>query len=567
MKRKKFLSLLTAAVLAVTLTAGCGVYQNSSSEPAPAAASPESSSASSSASSDGTQPVSVDASGKTLRYSITDEPPTLDPQMVNSMYGATLDFHLFEGVVRNNCGTIEPGMAESWEISEDGLTYTFHLREGNKWSDGEPVKAQDFVYGLQRAVDPKTAAPSAFMVTVVKNAGKIMNGELAVTELGVSAPDDYTVEYTLEHPAGYFLGILSTSCYYPTRQDLVESYGKDFAADADKNVYNGPFTLESWAHASKLIFTKNDNYWDSKAVNLDTVDISIITDKNTAFAMYEQGLLDYVAVPSEMVSQYPDAKSQYTGAVSYIEFNVQADELTGNKNFRKALSAALDRTEYSKLAHSGTSEPTARFVLPIVSGAEGNYGDEYPLEAFSLTSEDEKAKEYLAAAMKELGIADPSDITLTLNVTDAESSRKEGEVIQNQWQTKLGIQVEINQVPYKQFYEEMSAKDYTVAMTGWVPDYSDPYSYLELMYSGATDNNAMYTNPDYNATIDEAQNNTDPKGRMASLFEAEKIVCDDLPIIPTTLTKEYYLVNDKLVNFQTYFVGTGLNYIYTDITE
>ncbi len=559
MRKSKALTLTIAAILMISMLAGCGVYEKDTAA--------GNASAASNGSTDAAGSDATGAGTKVIRYAITNEPPTLDPQMINSMYGATLDYHLFEGLMRSNSGTIEPGCAESYELSEDGLTYTFHLRKGLVWSDGVPLTANDFVYGLQRLLDPATASPSSFMGTIVKNAAAFNKGEATAEELGIKALDDSTVEITLENPAGYFLGVLSTSGYYPCRKDLVEKYGKDFAADADKNVYNGPFTLTDWKHASALTFSKNETYWNKDVVNLSGLEISVVTDANTALGLYETGQLDYAELPSQLAANYPDAKSYYSGSVEYLQINVTANEILGNKNFRNAMSAALDREAFTQLATSGVSEATTRYVLPQVAGITKTYGEEYPLEAFQTTAELDKAKEFLAKAMEELNIANPSDITVKFNVDgDADSARKKAEVVQAQLQTNLGINVEINQVPYKQLYELHSAHDYEMMFTGWTPDYSDPFSYLEFFETDNGYNNSVYSSPDYDKYIQSAKNTVNPKERLDALFEAEKVLLGDLPVIPIDMVRNYYLINDKITDFTPYFVGTGLNYITADIT-
>lgn len=559
MRKSKALTLTIAAILMISTLAGCGVYEKDTAA--------GNASAASNGSTDAAGSDATGAGTKVIRYAITNEPPTLDPQMINSMYGATLDYHLFEGLMRSNSGTIEPGCAESYELSEDGLTYTFHLKKGLVWSDGVPLTANDFVYGLQRLLDPATASPSSFMGTIVKNAAAFNKGEATAEELGIKALDDSTVEITLENPAGYFLGVLSTSGYYPCRKDLVEKYGKDFAADADKNVYNGPFTLTDWKHASALTFSKNETYWNKDVVNLSGLEISVVTDANTALGLYETGQLDYAELPSQLAANYPDAKSYYSGSVEYLQINVTANEILGNKNFRNALSAALDREAFTQLATSGVSEATTRYVLPQVAGITKTYGEEYPLEAFQTTAELDKAKKFLAKAMEELNIANPSDITVKFNVDgDADSARKKAEVVQAQLQTNLGINVEINQVPYKQLYELHSAHDYEMMFTGWTPDYSDPFSYLEFFETDNGYNNSVYSSPDYDKYIQSAKNTVNPKERLDALFEAEKVLLGDLPVIPIDMVRNYYLINDKITNFTPYFVGTGLNYITADIT-
>ncbi len=561
--RKRILALAMAALLGVSAFTGCGgVYQKDDSA--------KNDTTKTNTSSDVTAAATATATGdKIFKYSINDEPPTLDPQLVNAMYGATLDYQLFEGLMRNNNGKLEPACAETYDLSEDGLTYTFHLRKGLKWSDGSDLTAKDFEYGMKRLVDPKTASPSSYMGTILKNASKVMAGEMTVDQLGVKATDDLTLEITLENPAGYFLGVLSTCGYYPCKQELVDKYGKDFSADADKNVYNGPFQLTDWQHQASLTMKKNTNYWNSELPKLDGVQISIVKDKNTALGMYESGELDYVTVPFAMAANYPTAQDYYTGGVEYLQLNVanEKNPILANKNFRNALSAAIDREQYVALATNNISEATSRYVLPKVNGASKTYGEEYPLDAFSTKSDTAAAQKYLADAMKECNIAKASDIKVVFNVADADSSRKSAEVIQEQLQKNLGIVIEINQVPYKQLYELHAKHDYEMMFTGWVPDYSDPFSYLEFFETGNGYNNSVYSSTDYDKYIQASKTTTDPKARLEALFEAEKILCSDLPIIPLDLTKQKYLLNPRVKDFSIYFVGTNENYISADITE
>lgn len=569
--RRRVLALAMTAVLGMTAFTGCGVYQKDDSATDAANTTNNEAETTDATTTDSATDTTADTSTgeKVFRYSIKDEPPTLDPQMLNSMYGASLDFHLFEGLMRNNNGDLEPACAETYEMSEDGLTYTFHLRDGLKWSDGSDLTAKDFEYGIKRLVDPSAASPASYMGTILKNASKIMAGELSIDELGVKAIDDATIEITLENPAGYFLGVLSTGGYYPCKQELVEQYGKDFAADADKNVYNGPFLLSDWQHQGMLTMEKNPNYRDQSVAKLNKVEISVVKDSNTALGLFESGDLDYVNVPTSMAALYPDTQDYYTGGVEYLQINVSNEDnpILGNKDFRNALSAAIDREEYVALATNNVSEATLRYVLPKVNGASKTYGEEYPLEVFSKNSDVEAAKDYLDKAMKECNIAQPSDIKVVFNVADADTSRKSAEVIQEQLQKNLGITIEINQVPYKQLYELHSKHDYEMMFTGWVPDYSDPFSYLEFFETGNGYNNSVYSSEEYDKYIETAKTSTDPKARMDALFEAEQILCSDLPIIPLDLTKQKYLVNSKVKDFSIYFVGTNENYLQADITQ
>ena len=246
--KKKLLAVLLTTAMAASLAVGCSTPKSS----------------------DGSN--SKDSSNsdeKVFRYATNTEPTSLDPTKGQSIGDNEIQHAITEGLVRNTAGDIQPGLAEKWEVSDDGLTYTFHIREDAKWSDGEALTANDFVYSWQRLVDPETASPYAFIGDYLKNGYAIETGTMDKSELGVKAVDDQTLEVTLENPTPYFLSLIGSSGQYaPLRQDIVEKYGTDFAATADKNVYSGPFKLTS-SENNEYIFEKNENYWDIDDINLD----------------------------------------------------------------------------------------------------------------------------------------------------------------------------------------------------------------------------------------------------------------------------------------------------------
>lgn len=497
-----------------------------------------------------------------IRYSLTAEPPTLDPQLANSIPSATVCYHIFDGLMRNDNGEIKEAAAESYEISEDGLTYTFKLRE-TYWSDGVKVKAEDFVYGFQRLEDPATASEYAFIGMIIKNASKVNTGELPVEELGISAPDENTVVIELEHPASYFLSMLSNASFMPCRKDLVEEYGKDFAAEPEKNVYNGPFKVSKWAHGDRVTLEKNEDYWDAGSVKLDGAEILTVQEQATAVAMFDEGELDFAEVPTALSANYEGKTiSYYDGANDYLMMNQSEGSPLASKNLRLAINYALNRADYVTLSHDGIYEANTRFVLPQVNGADGEYGEEYPYEAFPLEGDAKKAEEYLSAAMSDLGAASAADITLELLTADTEDNKKEAEVIQSQLQDSLGIKVDIKQVPYKQRLQQEADMDYEMVVTGWVPDYPDPISYLELWTTDSSYNHAGYSSEEYDTLIARSNTSTDAKERMDALFEAEQVFCQDAVVAPLQLRQKEMLVDENLKGLKTYFVGLNYNFIH-----
>lgn len=554
MNVKRLMSAATVTALCLSLLGGCSTPGSQQQEPG----------------GETTGAVVNENGEKTLRVYMTTEPPSLDPQKSNAMAGATVLYHITDGLMRNNCGTVDPAVATDYELSEDGLTYTFHLREDALWSDGEPVTAADYVYGFRRLMDPATASPMSYIGELLKNGKAVAAGEVPVEELGVSAPDDYTVEVTLEYPAPYFPSMLSGSFFAPVRQDIVEQYGEDFAATPEKNVYNGPFTLTEWQQNGRLVLTKNQNYWDKDNVKLDRVEIYILTDPNTPLGMYETGDLDFVDVPVAAADQYRDqAKFYANGSMDYLQINLDSgNEFLANKNFRKALSYGISREDLSTMARAGVSQPTGRLVLPEMPGYESTWSEDYPYDPYPTAGDAATAQEYLQKAMEELGVSDPSEIQFTLNYAEAESTRKIVEVIQAQWQQNLGVTVTIEPVPYAVLYDNQGTGNFEMMYTGWTPDYDDPVSYLELFISTGGYNHSNYNNPDYDAAMTNAQNAQDTKERCDYLFEAEQIVCDDLPIIVLDADQKMSLWDEnKVINFQPYHIGTLWNLIYTDIAS
>jgi oligopeptide transport system substrate-binding protein len=514
-----------------------------------------------------TEQQSSSGAKKILRYSLTADVPTLDQHLANSIPSATVGNQIFEGLIRTYLGEVRPGMAEDWEISEDGLTYTFYLRDAY-WSDGEPVTAQNFEYGMKRLLDPETASGYAFIGMALKNAGGVNTGELPIDELGVKALDEKTLEIQLENPTGYFLSMLSMMQFAPAREDYVTQYGQDYSSDAEKNVYNGPFVVKEWKHEDRLILEKNPQYWDADSIKLDEVHIIVVPDGMTALALYESGELDMVEVPAEVVSQYSDkVEYYYNGANDFIKLNMNGTSPLENRDLRLALNYALNRAEFIMLSTGGLYDPNPRYVLPQVNGINGEYGDEYPYEAYPLSGDAEKALEHLNNAMTALGVSNPSDINLELLTTDIERTRKEAEIIQDQIQKALGIKITIKQVPYRQRLDMESARDFEMVVTGWAPDYSDPMTYLELWTTDSGYNHGSYSSAAYDERMEFALTATDNQARMDALFEAEKILLEDGAIIPLQLRRIAMLKNPKLINFENYFVGLNYEYTYADFIE
>lgn len=510
------------------------------------------------------------ADGKVFRYAVNTLPTTLDPTKGQSIGDNEIQHAITEGLTRNTAGDVKPGIAESWDESEDGLTYTFHLRKDAKWSDGEPITAADFEYSWKRLVNPETASPYAFIGDCLKNGQAIEQGNMDVEELGVKAVDDTTLEVTLEHPTSYFLSLIGSSGQYaPLRQDIVEKYGTDFAATSEKNVYSGPFVMTS-SEDNVWTFAKNDNYWDKDSINLDKCELNYVENTDTQLSMYEAGDLDYVQVPTAYVSDYKDKAEVFAnGNVDFCYINSKSDNpVLGNKNFRLALNYALNRNDYNKLANADTYTAFNGLVFPGLQAKGTTYGEAYDLNSYSypLDGDQDKATEYLNAAMQELGIANASDITVEVVTTDADSSKRIVETLQEQWQNALGINVKIRQVTYADIYGKVFPEhDYEIGYGGWGSDYDDPYSYLELFKGDSSYNYSQYENPEVDQLLIASQDEPDTDKRMDELNQVEQDILADGAFVPLQARNVYYMLDDDTTGINFYYCSLNIDWVYADV--
>ena len=508
--------------------------------------------------------------GKVFRYAVNTLPTTLDPTKGQSIGDNEIQHAITEGLTRNTAGDVKPGIAESWDESEDGLTYTFHLRKDAKWSDGEPITAGDFEYSWKRLVNPETASPYAFIGDCLKNGQASEQGNMDVEELGVKAVDDNTLEVTLEHPTSYFLSLIGSSGQFaPLRQDIVEKYGTDFAATSEKNVYSGPFVMTS-SEDNVWTFEKNDNYWDKDSINLDKCELNYVENTDTQLSMYEAGDLDYVQVPTAYVPDYKDKAEVFAnGNVDFCYINSKSDNpVLGNKNFRLALNYALNRNDYNKLANADTYTAFNGLVFPGLQAKGTTYGEAYDLNSYSypLDGDQDKATEYLNAAMQELGIANASDITVEVVTTDADSSKRIVETLQEQWQNALGINVKIRQVTYADIYGKVFPEhDYEIGYGGWGSDYDDPYSYLELFKSDSSYNYSQYENPEVDQLLAASQDEADTDARMDELNKAEQDILADGAFVPLQTRNVYYMLDDDTTGINFYYCSLNIDWVYADV--
>lgn len=503
---------------------------------------------------------------KTLTFTLISV-PSIDPQLANSIASANVIKGFSEGLVRVFEGKVKPGMAEKWDVSEDGKTYTFHLRDA-KWSDGSTITAKDFEYAFIRLLDPKNASPYSFAGYVIQNAYEFNSGKITdPAQVGVKAIDDKTLEIKLVNPTSYFVSTLDLVCFYPAKKESVEKYGADYAAAADKILSNGPFIIKDWKHEQEIVLEKNPDYWDKDSIKLDTVKILLVSDVSTVLGMYENGEIDFCDVPMALLDNYMaegKAKVYMSGADDWMRINFKRTEKPWlqNLNFRKALNYAIDREAYVKMATKGLYFPATRLVLPIMAGVNGYYCDEYPINIYPTKADTAKAKEYLDKAMKELGISDPKKIAVEYTISDDETTKLMAEVLQDQVTKNLGITFDIKMVTFKQKLENDTKGDFDLIYNGWGPDYDDPMTYMELWESTNSQNGGKYSNPEYDKLIAAARLETDKAKRMEMFRKAETILLEDAGFVPLQFRQRAWLCKDNLKNLARFFIGADTDYVY-----
>lgn len=513
---------------------------------------------------------------KVLRFAIGIEPLSIDQQIAKDSYTIMLGNAIYEGLVRvSHNGDIVPGIAKEWYISEDGLTYTFYLRDC-RWSDGKEVTAYDFEYAIKRLLYPDIDSEYAFQAYYIVNGEKYNTGVIEDFEqVGVKALDEKTLEIKIEAPRKYFLELTSFISFFPVRKDFIEAHGNSYASAVDKMLYNGPFIMTEWKQGERLILEKNLKYWNKDAIKLDKVEIEIVTDSNTAMRMYEAKDLDLVYIPRDRLQEFIDngkAKFYYDGAEFYLQYNLKGKNIdTGkflaNSNFRKALGYAIDRQDYIDTVLKDASEPATRYILPLVSGYNGLFVKEYPLDFYPRNADHRKAKEYIDKALEEIGTTIDRIPSIEFLTDDFDIARISAEAIQDMIHKNLGIKLHVKQVSFEKRLELMRKNDYDIVFTGWGADYNDPMTFMDLWVRGCGYNNTNWEDDTYTNMINFCKTTLDMKARADKIFEAEKYLLENGPIVPVYFGRKAWIHVDGLTGIVRNFIGPDLDFIYADITR
>jgi len=489
-----------------------------------------------------------------LRYNLGTEPETLDPAKATGVPEMTVMLHTFDGLTRlDKDGKPVPAVAERWDVQDDGKTYIFYLRKDVKWSDGKPVTAYDFEFAWKRALSPEIASEYAYQLYYIKNGEKYNTGEITdPNELGIEVVDDYTLKVELEQPAPYFLSLVAFPTLYPLPKHVLEA-NPDWPKGIDENpslyVTNGPFLLEEWRHHDRIILKKNPDYFDKEKVKLDKLIFFMVEDENTAVQMFENGEVDVIDnIPTAQIDMWkgkPEFKIDPILGTYYILVNVGSENtLGGEKNplldvrVRKAIAMAINRSVITDKILKAGQQPAYAFVPPGIPDAEP--GKDFREVGGDYFSEDiEKAKQLLAEAGYPNGEGFPKLIYL---YNTSEGHKKIGEAIQSMLKENLGIEIELQNQEWKVYLQSRNQGQFDLARAGWLGDYVDPMTFLDMFVSTSGTNDTGWSNPQYDELIEKAKYETDNAKRVQYMHEAEAILMQDMPIIPL-----YFYTNPRLV--------------------
>ena len=455
----------------------------------------------------------------------------------------------------------QPAIAEGVEISDDQLNYTFTIRDGVQWSDGSPVTAQDFEYAWLRALDPETAGQYAFIIGQFVEGGTEFNaGEGSREDVGIRATDDRTLEVTLAAPAPFFLGLTSFFTYLPQKQSFVEEQGDNYAQGADGLLYNGPYTLTEFNSTKGVTFKKNDRYWNADNVDIQTVEAVIVTEQDTVVNLYEGGDLDVAGLSAEYVDEYrdsPEFNTQTFFATFYLTWNYE-NEIFQNPNILKAIQMGFDRQAIAdQILNNGSVAATGY----VPEGMAANGGDNQTFREVQGPTMPEfnadEARRLFEQGVEELG-QEPGEVELL--VYEGDPAEDVAAFLQEQFRKNLGLQTRIKVQPFDAKLQLEADGDFEMSWQGWIGDYNDPMTFLDLYLSDSSFNTGGYKNDQYDQLITDAQAEADPAARLELMQEAERLLVEeDAAVAPIFFDGEAELIRSSIKNYVDHPYGGGID--------
>lgn len=498
----------------------------------------------------------AEPAGAVLRVGNGAEPQQLDPQVTTGVPEHRIASTLFEGLVSVDPASLEPvpAAAERWTVSADGLVYTFTIRDGATWSNGDPLTAEDFVYSWKRMLSPGLASEYSYVLHCIKNAKAFNEGAIAdFSEVGVKALDARTLEVTLERPTAYFLAMQVHNAWYPVHRATIERFGRIDErgtkwTQPGNLVGNGAFVLEEWSPSEIIRVVKNPKYWGAKDVRLDAVAFYPIDDQMTEERSFRTGKIDLSeSVPLSKIEVYQRDDPQslcidpYLGTY-YYRFNVTKAPFD-KALVRRAFAMSIDRERLVASVLKGGQLPAAHLTPPDVAG--------YTCAA-AIPYDPAAAREWLAEAGYPGGAGLPP-IELLYNTS--ENHKLIAEALQQMWKTNLNVEVALVNQDWKVYLESMNNLDYQIARSGWIADYVDPNNFLECFLAGNGNNRTGYASPAYDALIEKANRSLDAQERLAVFQEAEKLLLEDCPLAPVYFYTRIYLKSPRVTGWQSNILG------------
>ncbi|WP_042455431.1 peptide ABC transporter substrate-binding protein [Neobacillus dielmonensis] len=531
---KKLVTILTAVMLAFALAA-CTANKDAGSEPKK------------------NEGKSGEKTEKVLNWNNGQEPTSFDPPIGFDAVSWNALNNLMEGLTRlDEKHEPQAAIAEKWDVSKDGKTYTFHIRDNAKWSNGDDVTAGDFVFAWKRLLDPNTASSAAFLAYFIEGGEAYNNGEGSADDVKVKAVDDKTFEVTLVSPQAYFLSVITNPCFFPINEKVAKE-NPNWFAEADSFVANGPYKLSEWNHDSNFVMVKNDKYWDAKNVKIDKINWAMVDDDNTEYQMYTTGELDSSDVPPELAEKlFKDGKVKVEDQAGLYFYRLNVNKAPfNNVNIRKAFAMAINQKQIVDLVTRNQEKPAYGFVSPGFNDANGK--DFRKTSGDLVKTDAAKAKELLKKGMEEEGYTTLPEVTLTYSTSDIH--KKMAEAVQQMIKENIGVDVKLAGMESNVFTDEQKALNLQFSRSSFLNDYADPINSLENFVTGSPMNRTGWSNAEFDQLIKDAKLEKDEKKRFDMMYKAEKILFDEMPIIPVHFYNQVYLQSDAVTGIVRHPVG------------
>ncbi len=489
----------------------------------------------------------VHEESRTLTLVLEQDPPQLDSTRSTDTVSIRVLGHVKEGLTRyDDRNQLTGGVAERWEVREDGAT--FWLREDARWSDGEAVTAHDFVYAWRRVQDPATTSEYAFIMYGIENAEAINTGQMPPEALGVRAAGDHVLEVSFERPIPFFARLTAFAVFLPVREDFAAPRGDRYGAGAADMLYNGPFVISRWSRGARLTLDRNPHYWERDAIWLNRIDFGYITaDTRAELNLFRDGKVAMANLDADTMHNALQQRWRIhrfdDGVLFYVGFNHRPDRLTRNRNLRRAFELTFDPHEFVNRIIATPGNRAGISLFPAwMEGAHGRLREEIPPRPTEVDLE--RARQYLERAREELGLERFPPIVLLTG--DSPTANRQAEYLQSMWGQALGLEIRVDVQIFRQRLAKMTAGDYDLVLAGWGPDYNDPLTFGDLFASWNQNNRGRFASDELDHWIRQAQNQLDPERRVEAFGEIQRIVRDEVVVIPTYERARLYVMNPRL---------------------